>query len=173
MNLEGKRIAVFIADEYEDLEAWYPILRFKESGAEVTIIAPDNVPGDSCVSKHGYEIQIDRKAADADPDNYDAALIPGGWAPDRIRRCQNTLNFVRQLNKDGKLLAAICHGGWVLASAAVIDGSKLTSTPAIKDDLINAGAEWVNEEVVVSDNLVTSRHPGDLPVFCKTIISEL
>ncbi len=173
MILNGKKIAVFVADDYEDLEAWYPILRMKEAGAEVTVIGSDNVEGDSCLSKHGYKIDIDLKSANANPDNYDAAIIPGGWAPDKLRRCLNTLDFIKKLSETGKVVASICHGGWVMASADVISGKTLTSTAAIKDDLINADANWVNKEVVVDNKLITSRGPGDLPDFNKTIIEEL
>lgn len=173
MKLKEKNIAVFVANYYEDLEAWYPILRLREAGASVTVIASDNVAGNSCVSKHGYEIDIDIKAAAANPDDYDGVIIPGGWAPDKLRRCQNTLDFVKTLNEKNKPVAAICHGGWVLVSADVVENKTLTSTRAIKDDLENAGADWVDEEVVVDGNLITSRHPGDLPAFCREIIKNL
>ena len=173
MILEGKRIAVFVADDYEDLEAWYPLLRMKEAGAEVKVIASDNVEGDSCLSKHGYSIDIDKKAANTNPEEYDAAIIPGGWAPDRMRKCSNTLDFIKSLSEKGKVIASICHGGWVLASADVISGKTLTSTSAIKDDLVNAGANWVDKEVVIDEELVTSRGPEDLPAFTKAIIITL
>ncbi|MGM0410784.1 MAG: type 1 glutamine amidotransferase domain-containing protein [Bacillota bacterium] len=172
MKLEGKKVIVFAANEYEDLEAWYPILRLKEEGAEVTIVGWDNGCTE-CESKHGYPIKIDKKAKDIDTDNYDAAIVPGGYAPDRLRRCKNVQRIVKEMNEANKVIASICHGGWVLVSADILDGVKMTSTPAIKDDLINAGAEWVNEEVVVDGNLVTSRAPQDLPVFMKTIIDMI
>ncbi|MFW5979936.1 MAG: type 1 glutamine amidotransferase domain-containing protein [Bacillota bacterium] len=173
MILTGKKVAVFVADDYEDLEVWYPILRMREAGAEVTVIASDNVEGNSCVSKHGYGIDIDIKSVNADSNEYDAAIIPGGWAPDKLRRCLNTLDFIEKLSEEEKVIASICHGGWVLASADVISGKKLTSTVAIKDDLINAGAHWVNKEVVVDNKLITSRGPDDLPAFSKAIIEDL
>jgi protease I len=173
MTAEGKNVAIFVADEYEDLEAWYPYLRLKEAGVNVTIVASDNVEGNVVKSKHGYPIKVDKKAKDVDPEDFDGVIIPGGYAPDTIRRCNNTLKFVKTLDKNNKLVAAICHGGWVLASADVVDGKTLTSTPAIKDDLINAGAVWVDEEVVVDEKLVTSRSPKDLPAFLKEILQEL
>ncbi|MFW5980894.1 MAG: type 1 glutamine amidotransferase domain-containing protein [Halanaerobiaceae bacterium] len=173
MRLNDKKIAVLVADEYEDLELWYPLLRMKEAGAEVTVIASDNVSGDICKSKHGYEIEIDKKAAEVNPSEYDAAIIPGGWAPDKLRRCQNTLDFIKELNAENKVIASICHGGWVLASASIVEAKTLTSTPAIKDDLENAGANWVDEKVVIDDNLITSRNPDDLPAFTKAIITSL
>lgn len=173
MTVEGKKVALFVADEYEDLEAWYPYLRLKEAGVEVTIIGSDNVEGDVVESKHGYPIKIDKKAAEVDSKNFDGVIIPGGWAPDKLRRCNNTLDFVRDMYENGKLIASICHGGWVLASADVVEGKTLTSTTAIRDDLINAGAVWVDEEVVVDEKLVTSRSPKDLPAFLKEILQEL
>ena len=173
MTAEGKKVAIFVADEYEDLEAWYPYLRLKEEGVDVSFIAPDNVEGNIVKSKHGYPIKVDKKAKDVDPDDFDGVIIPGGYSPDIVRRCNNTLKFVKNLSENNKLVAAICHGGWVLASAGVIEGKTLTSTSAIKDDLINAGAVWVDEEVVVDKKLVTSRSPRDLPAFLKEIIQEL
>ncbi|MFO7815559.1 MAG: type 1 glutamine amidotransferase domain-containing protein [Halanaerobiales bacterium] len=173
MTTEGKRVALFVANEYEDLEAWYPYLRLKEAGVEVTVIASDNVKGNLAESKHGYPIKIDKKAAEVNPEEFDGVIIPGGWAPDKLRRCNNTLNFVRNMYENKKLIASICHGGWVLASADVIEGKTLTSTTAIRDDLINSGAVWVDEEVVVDDKLVTSRSPRDLPAFLREIIREL
>ncbi len=173
MTEPDKKVAVFVANDYEDLEVWYPILRLKEEGFDVTVIGSDNVTGDTCFSKHTYPINIDVKAADADPGEYDAVIIPGGWAPDKLRQCLNTLDFVNELSSAGKVVAAICHGGWVLASADVVQGKTLTSTAAIKDDMVNAGANWVDKEVVVDGNLITSRHPGDLPVFLKEILKKL
>ncbi len=173
MKLNGKKIIVFVANDYEDLEAWYPILRLKEAGAEVTVVASDNVEGMNCKSKHGYEIAVEEKAANIETKNFDGAVIPGGWAPDTLRQCKNTLRIVKELMENEKLVASICHGGWVLASADVIKYKKLTSTSAIKDDMKHAGADWVDEEVVVDDNLITSRKPADLPAFMTEIIKAL
>jgi protease I len=173
MTLEGKKVALFVAGDYEDLEVWYPYLRLKEEEVEVTVIASDNVKEDIVKSKHGYPIKIDKKAKDVDPSQYDGVIIPGGWAPDTLRRCDNTLNFVKEMKKQNKLIASICHGGWVLASAGVVEGKTLTSTAAIQDDLINAGAVWVDDEVVIDGKLVTSRSPKDLPAFLKAIIKQL
>ncbi len=173
MTVEGKNVALFVANEYEDLEAWYPYLRLKEAGVDVTVIGSDNVEGDVAKSKHGYPIKIDKKATEVDPKEFDGVIIPGGWAPDKLRRCNNTLDFVRDMYENNKLIASICHGGWVLASADVVEGKTLTSTTAIRDDLVNAGAVWVDEEVVVDDKLVTSRSPKDLPAFLKEILQEL
>lgn len=173
MSLEGKKIALFVAEDYEDLEAWYPYLRLKEAGVEVMVIASDNVKANIVDSKHGYPIRIEKKAKEVNPDNFDGVIIPGGWAPDKLRRCNNTLKFVKNMEANNKLIASICHGGWVLASATVVKGKTLTSTSAIKDDLINAGAVWVDEEVVVDNNLISSRSPKDLPAFLREIIKFL
>ena len=172
MELGGKKIALFVADDYEDLEVWYPKLRLKEAGADVTVIGPDFGP-DICTGKHGYKIELDRRAADVDSDSFDAAIVPGGWAPDKLRQCQNIVNIISKMVEYNKLIASICHGGWVLASADIVEGVEMTSTPAIKDDLEHAGAKWVNEEVVIDQKIVSSRAPGDLPAFCRTIIKKL
>jgi protease I len=128
MILAGKKVVVFVTDDYKDLKAWYPILRMREAGAEVIVIGFDNVEGNSCLSKHGYVIDIDIKTVNADPEEYDAAIIPGGWAPDKLRSCLDTLGFIKKLSKEEKIIASICYGGWVLASADVVSGKKLTST---------------------------------------------
>jgi len=172
MKLDGKKVIVFAANEYEDLEAWYPILRLREAGAEVTIVGWDNGCTE-CESKHGYPLKVDKKAKDINTNNYDAAIVPGGYAPDKLRRCKNVRRILKELDEANKVIASICHGGWVLVSADILSDVKMTSTPAIKDDLVNAGADWVNEEVVEDNNIITSRAPQDLPVFMKTIINAL
>jgi len=172
MQLNGKKVAVLAADDYEDLEVWYPYYRMKEAGAEVKVVGTSQST-DVVQSKHGYPIQIDLRADKVNPDEFDAVIVPGGWAPDRLRRCEATLNFVKTLFKQGKVIAAICHGGWVLVSANVLKGKRATSFSAIKDDMINAGANWVDEEVVVDGNLITSRTPADIPAFSKEIIRAL
>ena len=173
MELKDKKVAVFVAGDYEDLEVWYPILRLREEGVQVTVVASDNVEGDICLSKHGYPIKIDVKAAETNPAEYDGAIIPGGWAPDKLRLCLNTLGFIKKLTEAGKVVGAICHGGWVLVSANVVRNKTVTSTSAIKDDLVNAGAKWVDKEVVIDKKLITSRKPADLPAFLRTIIEEI
>lgn len=172
MELSGRKVAVLAADDYEDLELWYPYYRMKEAGAEVKIIGTSQST-DVVQSKHGYTVEIDLRADKANPDEFDAVIVPGGWAPDRLRRCEATLNFVKRLFEQNKVVAAICHGGWVLVSAGVLEGKKATSVSAIKDDMMNAGANWVNEEVVVDGNLITSRTPTDLPAFSREIVGAL
>lgn len=171
-ELNGKKIAVLAADLYEDTELWYPYYRMKEAGAEVKIVGTAS-SADLVHSKYGYPVEIDLKASEAYPEEFDGVIVPGGYAPDKLRRCEATLNLVSELFKHGKVVAAICHAGWVLVSAGVLKGKRATSVSAIKDDMINAGAEWVDEEAVVSGNLITSRSPADLPAFCREIIAAL
>lgn len=166
MELAGKRIAVLAEDLYEDLELWYPVLRFREAGATVTIVGAG---GTNYSSKHGYPVSPDRSADDTTADDFDAIVIPGGYAPDRMRRHKAMVDLVRNADRQGKVVAAICHGGWMLASADVLRGRRATGFFAIRDDLVHAGATYEDREVVRDGNLVTSRKPDDLPAFCRTI----
>lgn len=171
MSLEGIRMAVLAEDTYEDLELLYPWLRLIEAGAEVHIVGTGSA--DTYTSKHGYPIKVDVAADAVNADDYDGVVVPGGFAPDRMRRYPAVTQFVRELAEQDKVVAAICHAGWVLVSADVLRGKTVTSTPAIKDDMINAGAKWIDREVVQDGNMITSRKPGDLPAFMKAIISAL
>lgn len=170
MGLEGKRVAVLVEIFYETLELWYPYYRLKEAGAAVDILGSGKGRYDS---KHGYPAKEDRKVEDASPDEYDAVIIPGGYAPDHMRRHPPMIEFVRQMGQAGKPVAFICHGGWVPASADLLRGRRVTSFFAIKDDVVNAGAEWIDAEVVRDGNLISSRVPQDLPAFCRAIIEAL
>jgi len=167
MELKGKNIAVLVEDTYEDLEVWYPVLRMREAGAKVKIVAPEKK---TYLSKHGYEIAADTLASKSKGAQFDAVVIPGGFAPDRMRRDADMVRIVREALKAGKVVAAICHGGWMLCSARGIEGRTVTGFIAIKDDLENAGAKYVDKEVCIDGNLVTSRKPQDLPAFAKAII---
>lgn len=170
MQLRGKRIAILVEDQYEDLELWYPALRFREAGAEVTLLGPRKA---AFHSKHGYPAEADVPVDDVRAESFDAVIIPGGYAPDRMRRSRRLVEFVRDAHRREKVIAAICHGGWMLVSADVLRGRKATAFFSIRDDMVNAGAEFVDEEVVRDGNLVTSRVPKDLPAFCRTIIQAL
>ena len=170
MELKGKHVAVLAEDLYEDLELWYPVYRFREAGAKVTIVG-GNAGGYS--SKHGYPVTPDAMAGKVNAADFDAVIIPGGYAPDRMRRHKAMVDLVREVFAKGKVVAAICHGGWMLVSANVLQGKKATCFFAIKDDLSNAGARYEDREVVRDGNLVTSRKPEDLPAFCRTIIQAL
>ena len=166
----NKKIMIFAESSYEDLELWYPKLRLIEEGAEVTVAGT----GDKAYKgKNGYPIEVDGDIKKYKPEDFDALIIPGGWAPDKLRRYNYVLDFVKEMNKQGKVIAAICHAGWILASAGIVKGKKLTCVSAIKDDMINAGAAYENSEVVVDGNLITSRRPSDLPAFCREIIKKL
>lgn len=170
MTLQGKRIAILVEDMYEDLELWYPYYRLQEAGAVVDLLGPKAAVYES---KHGYPAKAEIAAEAADPARYDGVIVPGGYAPDRLRRYPAVLNLVRAVWDNGGLVAAICHAGWVPISAGVIEGRTATCVSAIKDDLVNAGATYVDQAVVVDGSLVTSRTPADLPVFLPAIIKVL
>jgi len=171
MVLQGKRIAVLVADLYQEMEVWYPLLRFREDGAETVAVGAE--AGKTYASKKGYPVVADQSITQVRAADFAAVVVPGGWAPDSLRQDERVLKFVREMDHAGKIVAAICHAGWVLCSAGVLRGRKATCFKAIKDDLINAGAQYVDEEVVVDGNLITSRVPGDLPAFCREIVKAL
>ncbi len=171
MRLQGKRVAILAEDLYEDLELWYPYYRLKEEGAEVQVIGSGR--SDAFTSKHGYPVNADAPADAVKGGDFDGVIIPGGYSPDLMRRSPAMVALVRDAADKGKVVAAICHGGWMLCSARVVKGKKATCFFAIKDDLVNAGAKYVDEEVVVDGNIITSRTPVDLPAFCREIVSAL
>lgn len=168
MNLDGKRFVVLVEDEYEDQELWYPVQRLREAGATVKIVGPE--AGKTYRSKHGYPAKADQAASEVRVEDLDGVVIPGGYAPDRMRRDEAMVALVRRAFESEKLVAAICHAGWMLCSAGVLQGKEATSFSAIKDDMVNAGANWVDREVVVDGNLITSRTPDDLPAFLPAIL---
>ncbi|MFN7976057.1 MAG: type 1 glutamine amidotransferase domain-containing protein [Acidobacteriota bacterium] len=170
MKLSGKTVAMLAENLYQEMEVWYPIYRMREEGAKVIVVGTGSAA--SYTSKHGYPVKVDKPADDVNPRELDA-LIPGGYAPDILRRYPAVLSLVKAVFDAGKPVAAICHGGWVLASANVLRGRKATSFFAIRDDMTNAGASYQDVEVVVDGNLITSRTPDDLPAFCREIIRAL
>ena len=171
MDLSGKRIAVLAENQYQEMELWYSYYRFVEAGARVDIVAPE--AGATYKSKLGYPVQSTVAAHEAEPSDYDAVIVPGGFAPDYMRRSEAMVQFVREMDQQGKVVAAICHAGWMLVSADVIRGRRATCFHSIRDDLVDAGAEYLDEEVVRDGNLITSRVPDDLPAFCREIIGAL
>jgi protease I len=170
MSIREKRVAVLVEDLYEDLELWYPVLRLREAGARVQIVGPRH---QEYRSKHGYPATADTAMDEVRGEDFDAVIIPGGYAPDRMRRFAPLVALVRQAAQARRVVAAICHGGWMLASADVVRERTVTGFFAIRDDLVNAGGRYVDREVVRDGNLVTSRRPEDLPAFCRTILEAL
>lgn len=169
--LAGKRILFFTGDIYEDLELWYPKLRLIEAGADVVVAGPE--AGAVYAGKHGYPCRSDAALADVAAADFDGLVVPGGFMPDKLRRDPHVLQLVRDFAETGKLVAAICHGGWIPISARVYRGVRTTGSPGIKDDLINAGALWEDAAVVVDRQFVSSRKPDDLPDFCRGILQVL
>lgn len=166
--LRDRRVLILVGEIYEDLELWYPKLRLQEAGAEVIVAGPEASVVYS--GKHGYPCQSDVAISDMDAADFDVLVVPGGFMPDRLRRDQVVLDLVKAFDSAGKPIAAICHGGWIPISAGVYSGIRVTGSPGIKDDLVNAGAIYVDEAVVVDGHHVTSRRPEDLPAFCRELI---
>lgn len=170
MTRTKKKVAILVEDQYQVLEVWYPALRLKEEGIETVFVGSGTK--DVYGSKEGYPAKVDVSVEQISPDDVDGVVIPGGFAPDFMRRNPKMAEFVRQVYGKGKVTAAICHGGWMLVSAGILKGRRATSFFAIQDDLKAAGADWVDEEVVVDKNLITSRKPEDLPAFVGEIIKQ-
>ncbi len=166
-----KKIAVLVEDLYHVVEMWVPYYRLKEEGYNAVIAGTGSK--DKYFSKEGYEAVPDVSIKNIKADEFDGVIIPGGFAPDKLRRYPEITGFVNKMFNANKLVASICHGPWVLVSSKVLKGRKVTCTAAIKDDVINAGAEYLDKEVVIDNNLITSRSPGDLPAFCRAIINFL
>src|SRR5246500_3129971 len=171
MELSGKRAAILVEQQYQELEVWYPLSRLREAGCKVTLVGPE--AGQTYPSKLGYPAKSDKAAKDVSADDFDILVIPGGVAPDFIRRSEAMIRFANGMAEQGKIIAAICHGPWVLCSTQALKGKKATCFFAIKDDVSNAGANYVDAEVVRDGNIITSRKPDDLPAFLQTIIQAV
>lgn len=167
----AQRILIFAGEDYEDLELWYPRLRLEEAGFGVTLAGLER--GKTYRGKHGYPCVSDASIGEIESSQFDGVICPGGWMPDKLRREPKVLELIREFDGDQKLIAAICHGGWMPISAGVYRGVKTTGSPGIKDDLVNAGCEWIDAEVVVDAHHITSRRPSDLPAFCREILKYL
>jgi protease I len=171
MSLTGKRVAVLAEANFEDLELWYPLLRLKEAGAEIFVVGTGS--SDTYLGKHGVPVKVDAEADMVGAGQFDAVIVPGGWAPDRLRRYPSVLRLVKEADEQGKIIGSICHGASVLISAQILRGRTLTCVKAIKDDVVNAGADYVDKEVVRDRNLVTSRTPDDLPAWGAALVSAI
>ncbi len=171
MRLKGKRVYLFVEDMYQEHEFWYPFFRLKEEGAQVVVVAPEK--GREYKSKFGVPAISDAAACAVGAQNCAGIVIPGGYSPDLMRRDPAMVRLVAKAFGHGKIVAAICHAPWVLASADILRGRRCTSFSSIKDDLVHAGADWVDEEVVVDGNLITSRRPDDLPAFMRAVIGAV
>ncbi|MPZ50205.1 MAG: DJ-1/PfpI/YhbO family deglycase/protease [Dehalococcoidia bacterium] len=168
--LSGRKVLVLAEDLYEELELWYPAFRLQEEGAEVIVAGPE---AKEYKGKHGYPARAEADVRKLSAEDFDAVIIPGGYAPDHLRRHEAVLSLVRDAFHRGSVVAAICHGPWVAISAGIVKGKRATCYYSIRDDLTNAGAEYVDAEVVHDGNLITSRQPADLPEFCKEVIAAL
>lgn len=171
MELKGKRVIILVEQMYNEFEFWYPYYRLKEAGAEVVVVGSGSA--EEYTSKSGLPCRADTSADQISAADFDGIIIPGGYAPDHMRRYPSMVKLVKDLFEAGKVVAAICHAGWMLASSEIVKGRTVTSFFSIKDDLVHAGANWVDQEVVVDGKLITSRKPDDLPAFMKAVISAL
>jgi protease I len=169
--MAAKKVAILVDEMYQVLEVWYPYYRFKEAGLKVNFVAAEAKR--EYHSKEGYPCVSEIAAAQADVGDYDCMLVPGGFAPDFMRRSADVINFANDMVDSGRLIASICHGGWLLCSTKIYKGKTATCFMAIKDDIINAGAKYVDDECVVDGNLITARKPDDLPAFCTAVLRAL
>jgi deglycase len=170
-ELKGKRAAILVEQMYQEMEVWYPVYRLREAGCKVTLVGPE--AGQTYPSKLGYPVKSDKAAKDVSADDFDLLVIPGGYSPDHMRRCEPMIRLASTMAEQGKVVAAICHGPWLLCSTQALKGRRATCFSSIKDDVINAGGKYVDEEVVRDGNLITSRKPDDLPAFLRTIIEAV
>src|SRR5712691_5372412 len=170
MRLKGKRVLFFAAPLYEDLELWYPKIRLEEEGAATTVAG---LGEKTYTGKRGYPVAVDTDVDHVAAADFDGLVIPGGFAPDQLRRYDKVLQITRAIYRAGKPLAFICHAGWVPISAKILQGKRATSVRAIKDDMENAGVIWEDSPVVLDGNLISSRTPADLPQFCRALIAAL
>src|SRR5438128_3446459 len=170
VSLKGKHVLFFAGPLYEDLELWYPKIRLEEEGAAATVAG---LGERTYQGKRGYPVTVDTDVDQVDAGRFDALVIPGGFAPDQLRRYDKVLQITREIYRAGKPLAFICHAGWVPISAKILKGKRATSVRAIKDDMENAGVIWEDSPVVVDGNLISSRTPADLPHFCRALIAAL
>src|SRR6516164_6249963 len=171
MDLHAVRAAILVEQQYQEMEVWYPVYRLREAGCKVTFVGPE--AGATYPSKLGYPVKSDKAAKDVSADDFDLLVIPGGYSPDHMRRCEPMVRLVSTMAEQGKVVAAICHGPWMLCSTQALKGRRATCFFAIKDDVINAGGKYVDAEVVRDGNIITSRKPDDLPAFMTAILEAV
>lgn len=171
MSSSRGSILVFVDDIYEDLELWYPKLRLEEAGWHVVVAGPEK--GHTYAGKHGYPCQSDAALSSVEEKDFTGLVIPGGFMPDKLRRDPKVLSLTRQFHEKGKLIAMICHAGWIPISAKILKGVRATSTPGIRDDMENAGVQWVDAPVVVDRHIISARRPPDLPDFMREVVRFL
>lgn len=171
MDLSHVRVVALAENQYQELELWCPVLRLREEGADVYIAG--TAPGAVYGSKNGYPVVPDVAIDELDPLDFDLVVIPGGYSPDFMRTKDKLVEFVRAAHDNGAIIAAICHAGWVLASAGIVEGRQLTCVRPVRDDVVNAGGKYVNQSVVRDGNLITSRLPDDIGDFNREIIAAL
>jgi protease I len=170
MRLQGLSVLYFVEEGFEDLEFWVPVMRLREEGAKVVVAGTG---AEAYKGKHGLTAKVDADAANLRADEFDAVVIPGGWAPDKLRRYDSVLSIVRRADEQGKIIGAICHAGWVPISAGILRGRRATGSRAIKDDLVNAGATWVDESAFRDGNMVWGRVVEDIPNFCRELVEAI
>ncbi|MFB4163365.1 type 1 glutamine amidotransferase domain-containing protein [Alteribacillus sp. JSM 102045] len=168
MQLKETRIIALVDDDFEDLEVWVPVMRLREEGAEVVLTGKEK--GKTYYGKHGVPAEAEAGFSDINAEEYDGVLVPGGWAPDKLRRYEEVINMVKHMDDNKKVIGQICHAGWVLISADILQGKRVTSTPGIKDDMKNAGSHWVDEAVVVDGHIISSRRPPDIPDYGRELV---
>jgi protease I len=170
-DLPSARVLILAADLFEDMELLYPLYRLREEEVAVTLAS---LGGDPVTGKKGHgPVEADADIADMRAEDFDALVVPGGFAPDRLRRDEHVLDLVRTFDQDGKPVAFICHAGWVPISAGILKGRRATSVSAIRDDMVNAGVDWVDEATVVDGNLISARVPGDLGPWMRALLEAL
>lgn len=171
MELENTKVLTIVSPDFDDLELWYPILRLREAGAEVDIAGEKS--DHEYVGKYGVSVATNLSFDEVEISDYDALLIPGGWAPDYLRRLDAVLDFVKYMDEHDRVIGIICHAGWVLSSADILKGRTVTSTPGIKHDLMHAGADWVNESAIADGNIVSGKRPPNLPDYLPLVIEAI
>lgn len=171
MELENTKVLTIVSPDFDDLELWYPILRLREAGAEVDIAGEKS--DHEYVGKYGVSVDTNLSFGEVEISDYDALLIPGGWAPDYLRRLDAVLDFVKYMDEHDRVIGIICHAGWVLSSADILKGRTVTSTPGIKHDLMHAGADWVNESAIADGNIVSGKRPPNLPDYLPLVIEAI